>query len=161
MSLRDVIGEIADDMEKWADGDDIPQTITNEIRSYAKQLRRALKASEGEVQQQTQSSPFLVPQVQHDHFIAKAREEFRKQKGEGQGGIHPAMDRKAEFEEAQDGIMVQTSNGPVDGDWVSVDPQMPVGAKRVLAGGVYVLKQEGKQTFLEYSEEETLKLKQD
>lgn len=161
MSLRDAVAEIADDLDKDAKqyamrGDGI---LVSLLSSYAKQLRRALKASEGE-QQVTQQ--IITPQVQHDHMINKFREEFRKQKSE-KGESVPVMREerdKAELEEVHDGIQVHVSGGPDDDCWVQIDPRMPIGAKTMLAGGVYVLNRmkDGGHLYLEFSPEETAKI---
>lgn len=157
MSLRDAIQVVIEDMEAEAQAkpgrDSDPR-----LNAYAKQLRLMLKASEGEVQPTQQR--LLLPEVQHDIEIQKAREEFRRQKV-GSPQTSPGLILGgADLEEAFDGVQTLCTGGPADDNWHAIDPKMPVGGKTMVAGAVYVLKQDTMGgRFLEFSAEETAKLK--
>lgn len=102
-------------------------------------------------------NPFLSPDLQHFQEIEKAKEEFRKAKG----------NQATEERHEGDGVLVLGGPAAPDGEpspFTSIDPNMPVGARTVLAGAVYKLVEEdkgdmGKVRRLEYDEQETLRIK--
>lgn len=127
MSLATVIAEIATDMEKEAeDGVDGARIL----KLFARQLRIALKASEG----QSQVMPVMLsPEAQHRQEIEKAKGEFRK--GEN-------VNKASNLEEGFDGIMtevVQEADNEEPPMFLARSPQMPVGASMSGPEGVYTL----------------------
>jgi hypothetical protein len=166
MSLRDVITEIAKDMEKEAGEVRGPDSYEHKraLQDYAKQLRRALKASEGEVVAAVRPidavrATQLTPEMQHVLMIEEERNRIRASKG-GQIVTVPGgqAERMGSVEERVDGINVEVEGGQLDGTFVPVPPEMPPGAKTELFKEVYVLTlSDGGPARLIYSEEETKK----
>jgi len=134
MSLRDAITDIAVDMET-DDG-------SSSLKNYAKQLRRALRATEGEVvalppvvnpmMSMLGMMPGFGAEAQHALMIEKAKQERRAQRkaegllegfGEGQ------------LSEGQTVFLLQ--GGPLDGVTVPADSSVPVGSKTMIDGHVY------------------------
>lgn len=146
MSLEDAVLDIADGME--AEAADLAGTAGAEyccmtLRSYARQIRRCVKAVEGVTPpSQQQPSPFLLPETQNRDMIERAKAEFR--------GKH----RRGEAEEGVGGMVAEVCGGKAHGDMVEVDLAMPYGAKTELLGDVYVWGEDRKWHF---SEEETTK----
>lgn len=141
MALHDVVLEIAEDMEKvdWGryPGCPIPE-VAYCVENWVKQLRRAVKAAEG---QQPQVNPITslvlsaspeAASLQNATMIEQARAEFRK--GKQKGGVQEQLEPR----------MVMTVGGPEDGTTVPCDPAMPVGARCLLDGETYELMVDGK-----------------
>jgi hypothetical protein len=115
MSLVSVIEEIAADMEH----DAAPDHGGDALRSYAKQLRRAVKAAEGA---SPPPAPFILPETQHRNEIEKAKMEFRA--------------KKTTAEESCP-MSIVCEGGPHDETYVTVPTDMPDGAHTELTGSVY------------------------
>lgn len=139
-SLRETVLAIVEEM--LAEAKDISEDhgavyAVSTLKGYAKQLKIACKAAGEEVPlvpapvNGLSISPGLMPQTQHALEIEKARAEFRKRRD----GVTA--------EERHGGDMVQVVGGPACPDEVatvqSIDPSMPLGARMVIAGGVYRL----------------------
>ncbi len=97
--------------------------------------------------------PMISPDLQHHLEVekVKASGEFKKAKS------------NVDIEERHGGDGTFAIGGPADGTYVVIDPNMPIGARSVFAGGVYKLvqvKEEGKDPLrrLEYDEQETLRI---
>lgn len=157
MSLRDAVSEIAEDMER-----EVEPCTTVTLHSYAKQLRRALKASEGEQPAVIRPTPPVTPEMQHFLAIEAERAKIRSARGESVLGGHPPRDDnwKATAEEKADGVHVEIAGGQLDGSFVAVPPEMPPGAKMPLFGEIYVLSPspDGPPKLI-YSDDETRKYK--
>lgn len=96
------------------------------LKSYARELRVAVKASAGSAAPPTTGWGSLIsPQAQHAQMIDLAREEFRKHKQRG------------EAEEGMDGKMVMARGGPCDGTMVNVPNDVTPKMRSIIAGGVY------------------------
>jgi len=119
MSLPDAVLEIAADME--ADADAMQATgspaIANSVRSYAKQLRRAVKAAEGSTPAPTVQQPVITPFMQHQLETEKARKEFRKNKIGGKDMV--------QIEEDHQTRAVLMADGPFEGETIEVPGGMP------------------------------------
>ncbi len=123
------------------------ETVVGELklRNHLKQIRLICKfAAQEALQQVTQHLPSYLndPQVQHRHFIEEAKKEFRKGKESTPSTKEPSV------------MMVEVVGGPSDSVMTSIDTEMPLGAKTVLAGVIYQLQPDSK---LHYCEAETLK----
>ena len=160
MSFREVVAEIVDEMEKEAQNrNDVYMTTV--LRSYTKQLRIALKASEGE-QTHSHTQNIVTPEVQHDVMIRKFREEFRKEKGDNSVIALPEEKQLSDFQESYEGFSVVVEGGPSDDTWFQVNPNMPVGANTMIGSAVYTLKKHDNGSYyMDYSEEQTNKLIKD
>lgn len=157
MSLRDVIADIASDMDRDADeweraGDQRSVSQSYDLRSYAKQLRRALKASEGERQAVARADVgdlpaelLQNPELQHAAMIEKAKAELRR--------------AKAAANKAEDNAFAQTGydegtgfvclvGGNSDGLMVPMAGNAPIGAKTMVGGQVYCKGDDGRWCFL-------------
>ena len=129
MSLNEVMLEIAEEMIKEAD--DLKsqnEFFWMTLRNYAKQIKVAVRACEGQsviALSDDRSHVFLHPDAQHFQMIERARRELRDQK------------RAAEGLESMEPRFIVCKGGPADGDTVSIPPDMPVGAHTMIDGGVY------------------------
>ncbi len=116
------------------------EILRRALKSYARELRVAIKASAGATASPP-TNPFglaagwVSPQAQHAQAIDQAREEFRKHKQRG------------DAEEGLDGKMVEARGGPCEGTFVNVPSDVTPGMKSLIAGGVY---QFGEDNILHY-----------
>ena len=119
MSLKEVVLEIADEMEKVAKEDKHHYDV---LTSYAKQLRRACKAA-------------ATDPVAEDSFA------FNPEKGMFlQTEAHTALKKMgtdAKQEERLSASMIWCVGGPADETMVENNPTMPNGAKTFVCGVVY------------------------
>jgi len=147
MSLRDAVQEVVEEMETapvLAGAG--PQTLS----MYAKLLRMALKASEGERDAVLAAATgvsgiatTLVPPVpafiQDRLEIEKAKEEFRK------------SGKRADAEEGLTGSQTELVGGPAydaaSPVFIERASSMPVGAKMFAHDGVYQLRKDGRLHF--------------
>jgi|ERR1700738_4384914 len=154
MSLAEAVTSIADDMDKEVDDylavDTVDSTtaisgILVLLQSYAKMLRMAVKASGGDVMPDI-GGGIVTPDGKWHSPGWKPREE-REAIGElvdDSGGT----------------AMVELVGCPDDvdgGTMVPINSAMPVGARTVVAGDVYVFQADGK---LHWSEEFTKKMRE-
>ncbi len=134
MSLRDAISDIAADMES-DDG-------TGTLKNYAKQLWRALRATEGEVVASPMAAvnpmmslgmmPGFGAEAQHALMVEKAKQERRAQR-KAEGLLEGYGD--GQLSEGQ--TMIQLSGGPLDNTLIPADSSIPVGSKTMIEGHVY------------------------
>lgn len=144
MSLHEAVNLIADSMEEeveeLAKSNEGSQFVCRLLKSYAKQLRIAVKAAGNPPQA---FNPMMAGAVMlggglaggmgnHRDFIEQAKGEFA-----GKRGPEGKIDRDPEGE--FDGQMIMCKGGPSDGVHINVPPSMPQGAKTVSEKGVYVL----------------------
>ena len=137
MALSEVILEIAEEMIEGSESEEI-EDFPRLIRAWAKQLKVAVKASEGTAQtagmqydEQGRGTLFLHPDAQHFQMIEKARQELRDQR------------RKFEAQEMGETRMAVCEGGPAEGETVPISVDMPAGAKCTIDGKVYVLSDGG------------------
>lgn len=113
MSLREAILDIAADLERDAEND--PDNSAVLFRSYARQLRSAVKAAGPDI----------------EGMIAKVVD-------------RPAPAQPKREAEAGSGLTLAfCAGGPADQVGVPLEPQMPFGAKTAVEGSVYQLDREG------------------
>lgn len=134
MSLSEAVLSVADEMEKLANdrSEVMSETILRSfMRSFAREIRTAVKASGNDNQKGQQN--LISPQLQHVKMIEEARKEFRKD----------GAKRLTDFEERTDPKFVQVVGGSSDGVLVPVDPTMPINARTCVGGEVYELRDDG------------------
>ena len=158
-NLKDAVLSIAEEMIQEANDlkdkrNDVGQAFLHDsLKSHARTLRAVVRAA-GDDPVPGAQAPLLTPMSQHVQEIEKARAEFKK----------PKKDLIAIEERYEGGDMVQVVGGPASEDgatYQNVDPQMPIGARTHLAGGIYQLRKEGdKPRQLVFDEQETQRVKQ-
>lgn len=122
MALRDAIEDIAQEIEE--DSKNLPSHLGDAmdyLKGYAKQLRRAIKASEGEFDSPFASSHRLAAikeKALEDARIAKSREAQREIEGSR---------------------MVMAADGPHEGTYAPINNSVPEGAALNLMGCRYVV----------------------
>ncbi len=156
MSLRDVVMEIADEMEaEVGEGIKSVEMGSTVLLYFANQFRRAVKASEGEVQlspgklatrvkvpkELVQIHPQDIGNIDEEMFLITQATEGMKKLKEG-----------TRTEERLGSRMVEIVGGPGDFTMVEIPNDMPVGAKTHLFGVIYQLQDDHK---IHYNEEET------
>lgn len=126
MSLREVVLEIADEMEGLAKDAGNNGVMSETVIGWAKQLRRAIKASES-----------AEPQTNPREFAERAlqrQEDLR------------AVRKQAAHEESTD-TMRALVGGPFDGDMAPVPSAMPIGAHTMIGGEIYTKEMDGNLHF--------------
>lgn len=157
MSLQDVVLEIADEMERAgnalvANADRDGALAGVGMKDYAKQLRRAVKASEG------YRSPVSTPDEFQQTFRHKGSPLVDTSDPEVQkvkALIEAETKHTRKITNAEEGLstdMLTFVGGPFDGELAPLDSSAPVGAKIPAGNAVYVLTPERR---LEFSQEET------
>lgn len=141
MSLLDALAEIVEDMEKDSQDDLLKNNFCGQVlKSYAKQIKRAIKASENS------QKPIQVP-----NWEQEAKEEFRKKFGKD----------KVNFEEEFTGQQVEIVDGPLgSNDSVPNLWTVPAGGKKgskAVLDNKYVYRL-GEDNKLHFLEEETKEL---
>ncbi len=147
MSLRDVILEIVDDMDNEialvtrADAQFCPSFV----KTWAKQLRYAVKASEGEIPH-LQTVRTAVPNELLPGYGGPRKNTVKA----------PVRDQLESPDDLQGGgRMVLCVGGGNDGVCAPLDNRAPIGCKTLVENDVYILKGDGQ---LHFSASETLKL---
>lgn len=153
MSLAEAVLEVAEQMETTDVKDEAARVY---FSVFAKMLRTAVKAVEGQQVFQGNLGPFggtdlfMSPEAQREHFVAIEREKIRKAKQASDAEEGPLLGE----------AMREVVNGPAkNGDeptFVSTPPGGRVGDRTILADSVYFLASDGK---LHYHEESTKELK--
>ncbi len=135
MSLSEAILEIVEDIETEAN---TPNKYSPDARqqftSFAKQLRRALKAAESHLPVNGISSPLaslIAPEAQHTKFIEEARLKLREER------------QRASVQESDSDTMRVIADGPEEGLSVMIPSSMPVDAKTRINNQTYILKHDG------------------
>lgn len=142
MSLAEVILDIASDME----AEDAGTGTYALLKSYARQLRRAVKAAEG-------VTPTSTPHPARDPTLDAPRQDTLNKI------IARKIEERGRMTEIAEGIVRgptfrELVGGESDGTTGPLSPEAPVGAKTVVGIEVYELKEDGK---LHFSEVETQK----
>lgn len=140
MSLRDAVQEIVEEMGREIFSSNVSSNIVNMFDGYKKQLRMALKASEGE----TLTTPFFRP-VNEEHREILQREQQAVELGQ----------RAARAEEGIGETVYLCCGGTNDGVMVPMEGLPPEGAKTLISGQVYLFNRYGK--VWQYSADETKK----
>lgn len=128
MALRDAVLEVVEQMEN----DRNPDLLT-----YARQLRLLVKASDN------------APVQPSYHWTESGQSAQVKE-------IEKKIKLRADTEEKMGERMVTLQGGSCDGDMVSIDSTMPIGARTLLNGQVYQLQGDNK---LHFDEKATAGLK--
>ncbi len=153
MALHDVVLELADEMDQEAqtlrDRDAHGDLAHDKLRDYAKQLRRAVKASAGERQTIRPADVGDAAAV----FGLGFAEQLAKDRAERQARrlVQDTLVSQVDGDGLSAALLV---GGPLDGDYVPIDPGLRAGMMPVYAESVYVY---GEDKKLHYSELETLK----
>ena len=130
MSLNEAVLAIADDMDKDAqasvDGE-LDGTTSSCLRSYAKQLRNVIRASDGVMKQLA-----VDPIIQHRQGIDAARAAIRKERA-AQGSTKPNVEESSPR-------MVALGDGV---DLIQVPGDMLVGDKTMIHGAEFQLGADG------------------
>lgn len=133
MSLAEAVATIAEQMEyeKQAFKEDYPylgQAVSYCLQSYARQLRAALKACEGEILpgQRTSEGPYPLRWTDKEaEWKAKARAEF--------------AGKREKLEEEASAQLQLIIDGPLAGDYCPISLEMPIGARTWVGQEVYQL----------------------
>lgn len=157
MSLRSAVQKVSELMAQTAMGQQ-DQSFRNLLLVFVGQLQVALEAA-GEGNAAPSPSPVADPEYQNWLEIKKAREELRAGKQPAsQEAPAPRRDGPGPVEAGLS--IVEVRDGDEDGLFVEIDPRMPVGAwMRVGADQVYQLQNDGGRVFLQFSPEQTEKLR--
>lgn len=152
MSLKEVILDIADDMDKEAEDFSYKKEVnvyevSKLLKDFSKQIKIACKAS-GDQPVSVQNPPvnvssLIYPELQHRIQIEKAKEEFSKKK------------KSLNIEDSLDGDLVSVVNGPADNSFHQIETGMPIGAYTLINGAVYQLRKNEQVKQLEYDEVQT------
>src|SRR5579885_2911825 len=163
--VNEMLAEVEDlkGPEKEGNNDAGLAYTRNALKGYARTLKAICGTAEDPPPAPTPSpmmmpNPFLMgggmagltPELQHHLEVEKARSEFRKNKS------------VLQIEEKHDGDGVLIVGGPAENSFTTIDPGMPVGARTVIAGGVYKLTydQEKNARRLVFDSEETNRVSQ-
>jgi hypothetical protein len=120
MSLAESVLDIAQEMTLEADRHvQEHNDVEAVLRGFVVQLRLVVKAADQPITNVCQP-----PEVREQVLINKAREEFRRQKQEA----------------IEMGNLLEIADGPLQGDWLPVPPQIIPGMKTSLNGFVYQLR---------------------
>ena len=154
MALADAILEIAEEMEESAETEEIGKELgwKSSLRLYARNLRRIVKAAEGQPQPIQQSAP--------------TNEQILSAMGcdpQGPAKAAAKANRKSEKEEQGGSQSIEVVGGPMGGSddcpqFVDVQGTPPVGGKTALGNAVYVLRVKDGRRQLAYSQEDTDKV---
>ena len=150
MALADAILEIAEEMETYTDS--MSQDAIHCLQMFAKQLRRSVKAAEGQPQPIQQSAP--------------TNEQILSAMGcdpQGPAKAAAKANRKADNEEQGGSQSIEVVGGPMGGtddcpQFIDVQGTPPVGGKTALGNAVYVLRVKDGRRQLAYSLEDTEKV---
>src|SRR3984957_8599296 len=151
MSLKNLQEAIESVAEAMIEESKLESITATTLRSFARELRTAIKASGTD--NGVAVSGIIAPQFQHEQMIEKAREEFRGKNKD-----------KLQAEEGLAERMVEMIVGPdAPATLVGIPGDMPVGAKTMIGDRVFVLKEEmvgnQKAQRLHYSEVDTKQVK--
>lgn len=138
MSLRDVVKEIADDMDGPSDLCPVSDKARlSVLQPYVKMLRMALKASEGESTKVIQAqAPPMDPLIAHRLAIEAAKERIRSDKNH--------IDAQEMIEGRQVELIGGPGYDPKLPTFMEISHQMPVGTKTQSGGSWYELRADGK-----------------
>lgn len=133
MSLREVVEKIADKME--SEGSTRHGEARAVLEKYSESLRLLLLASKGETMRQ--QSALISPEQQHVAEVLKAREEFRKRRGDS-----VARDDQGPRE-------IFLSGGPArDAGMTSIELDPPAFGQEILVAGYsYIYGEDGQLHF--------------
>lgn len=127
MSLSEAVLEVAKTMREESEERRFDVELSRVLKSYARQLETVVKAVEGEARASI-AALAVPPEMQHILEIEKARAEFRKPKNI----------------ESKEPIMTEIVDGPLAGDYVSVEQDMPISARTSIDNNFYYLGEDKK-----------------
>jgi hypothetical protein len=138
MSLAQVVLEIAEELELECKTCETNEAISL-LTMYAKQLRRAVKASEGAEQikatSQIEAMAASIIPTPRQVLASTARAD------------RDVAQKRAVAEEGMGVRMCVCVGGASEGDMVPFDPNAPIGVRSVIGRQVYQLKEDGKMHF--------------
>jgi hypothetical protein len=141
MSLKDAIIMVAESMEEDAKSSELKTGLGLILKSYARELRTAVKADEREVKD---SLPIAFDASQagalHRIQIEKAKEEFRSKK-------------EKQLEKESTVMMEIVGLEEEEGTIVQMPAEMPVGARTNLNGNIFVKGEDNKLHYEPQKEE--------
>ncbi|MDE2095728.1 MAG: hypothetical protein KGL39_00595 [Patescibacteria group bacterium] len=147
-AINDIANGIDEDVQTLVQDDEVNlPVLVKQLRGYAKQLRFAVKASEGVSPLPLVSQPEVPAFINHRLQIEKAKEEFRKDPSQ--------IKRITDLEESIEPRLLELVGGASNGDHATVPGNMPIGARTQVNGQVYKLHKDGKGYF---DEKETFRL---
>lgn len=163
MSWKDAVMNVVTEMlaeveDLKGDADSGKAYVRSSLKGYARTLK-AICDSVGDTPAPTPPAPTPIgaypylggmsAELQNHLMVEKAREEHRKKKA------------TEVVEERHDGDGVLLVGGPADGTFTTVDPNMPVGARTNIGGGVYQLTFDGNSNIrrLSFDPEQTERVK--
>lgn len=123
MGLAEAVLDVVTRMEEWATPDD--DQHSHEVRGFARELRTAVKASEGMLTR---------PQNPFEALERKAKEDRMRKE----------LKAKADREEGNTPKSVEIVGGPYDDTWTEVNGSMPVGAYMFVGELRHQLRGDGK-----------------
>ncbi len=134
MSLSEAILEIIEDIEAEAIAVVHSPQARQQFTSFAKQLRRALKAADNQPLNGISPplSHLLAPEAQHTKYIEEARLKLREER------------QKANAQEGASDVMRIIADGSEEGVGILMPSSMPVGAKTLINNQVHILREDGK-----------------
>ncbi len=135
MSLSEAILEIVEDIEAEANVTNYPHEVRQQFISFARQLRRAVKAAESPPPSNGFNPPLshlLSPEMQHFKYTEEARLKLREER------------QKANAQESASDTMRTIADGPEEGIAIMMPSEMPIGAKTLINNQVHILKEDGK-----------------
>ena len=147
MALADAIMDIAAEMTEEANNGIVPSEACFILKAYAKQLKTAVKAAEGQSQSTIiqPANPILMDaNWQNIMGVEKAKEQLRRERRES-----------LLEEDKQSPGLVLVVGGTSDGTYAPIPPTMPVGAFAPIGVEVYELRADQK---LHLSEVETQRM---
>lgn len=121
MSFREVVEEVAARLEKESETCEDAMGLFNLAKSAARDLRTAIKASEG-----NGLPPAPFPKAKEDKLQREIKERVHQEEVSGEQ-------------------MVELVGGPLAGDMIAIPSDMPPLAKTSLVGVVYQLSEDRKQ----------------
>lgn len=154
MSLAQAVLEIAHEMEvsDWGETPVPPAEIEADYRSIAKQLRIAVKASEGSPQVQALPDLGIPPLI--STVIGGANKRILEK---SQENLQECMSTIKKVEKASSGMVELVGNPHSDiPEFMPIDEQIPVGATPIVNGAVYRMEADGR---LHFQEEPTRQLR--
>lgn len=142
MSLKQELLEFADRLKRGAEGADSPECLYHTCLEIASELRGMTKALPDESQPQVDSNQRIGPgliqggfgfskEYSHVALMQKAREEA--QQARAKAGI-----------ESYDAKIVVCADGPEEGTYAPIHPEMTTGNKTRVGGSTYELRGDNK-----------------
>ncbi len=176
MSLAEAVLDIVEEMEMTIETN-TSADLCRDVLSWAKQIRRAVKASGGIPVETPMAKTEKIltathlptpagtpitfalnqsPLAARDPWPLAEKERLEKERNSQKSHQDRIRQDQAEAAAREESgtKLTYLVGGDLDGDMMPLNPSMPVGAKTLLSGQVYVLEADRK---LHFSQEETIK----